>query len=383
MMRSPVKGRIKMPRTGENIYKLADGRWAAPLHHEGRRLKVYYGKTRREAKEKRDAGRLKLLQGGILNPSTLTVEAFLKTWLSDVVKVSRSPSTLKGYTTSCKRMYPHIGKVKLGKLSPSQIQGMLAHLVESGLSPETVHLTRRVLRTGLNYAKAHKLITENPVPLTVPPNSPKKDYKFLNEEEAMRFLKAASGTPYEALMSVAVALGLRMGETLSLRWSDVDLDSRRIEVRGTKTRGSHRTLPIPPELIPVLKRHRAIQQKMLIYHGIQWKPDFKVFLTSKGVTPHESTIRRAQQRLLEKAGIGHMRFHDLRHSCASLLLAQGVPMKAVQEILGHATVNITLSVYGHLMPGVLDHEMSKMGRFFPDSGDSEGGTLSNKASGEA
>jgi len=190
----------------------------------------------------------------------------------------------------------------------------------------------------------------------------------LSADEARRLLEAAKGDRLEALYVLAVTTGMRRGELLGLKWSDVDLENSRLSIRrtltrtdngkhvglgDTKTRKSRRTIPLTPQAVEALRRHLKRQLAQIEARGDLYEDQGLVFTTEVGTLINPSNLRqRSLAPLLKKAGLPHIRFHDLRHTCATLLLLKGVHPKFVQELLGHATIAITLDTYSHVLPSM-------------------------------
>jgi integrase len=185
----------------------------------------------------------------------------------------------------------------------------------------------------------------------------------LTPSQARVFLKAAEGNRLEALYSVALALGLRQGEALGLQWEDVDFKFGLIHVRielqrierqfrlvELKSQRSHRTVAMPPYIAEKLREHGARQREERVHLGPGWHNSDFVFTSETGRPLDGINVTRAFQRLLRNAGLPKRRFHDLRHSCATLLLVQGVPARVVMEILGHSQIGLTMNTYTHVVP---------------------------------
>jgi integrase len=182
-------------------------------------------------------------------------------------------------------------------------------------------------------------------------------------EQAKSFLTACKGHRLEALFTVALSLGLRKGEALGLRWEDVDWQGQQLRIRKSlqrvngklelvdlKTESSLRTLPLTSELISTLKEHRKRQLEGKMLAGSEWQDNGLIFTSTIGSALDGSDVSRFFFKVLEKADLPRFRFHDLRHSCASLLFAQGVPARTVQDILGHSRISMTMDIYTHIMP---------------------------------
>jgi integrase len=263
--------------------------------------------------------------------------------------------------------------------------------VRSGLSPRTVHYTYAVLRSALAQAARGGLVHRNVAALVRPPRAARREAQALTAEEAQLLLDTARGTRYWALWVLALTLGLRRGELLGLRWADLDLDRRtvrvtrsvqriggRLVVEEVKSETSRRTLPLPRITLDALREHRTRQHDERAAVGDLWQDHDLVFPTSLGTSADPRNLRREFVRLLVRAGVGvdvvtsaggektvpRIRLHDLRHTCASLLLAQGVPARVVMEILGHSGIAITMNIYAHVLPTLLRDSVEKMDDLF-------------------
>lgn len=297
--------------------------------------------------------------GAVISGRSESVEAFRIRWLA-VTKKNVRPRSHDRYQEVVKhQLVPWLGSTKLDRLGVEAVQGMLTGLVDQGLSPEK---PRAVLRSALNVAKKWRLLTWNPAELADLPKWKKRRMRILQLDEADRFLRAASGDRFEAIYTLALSTGMRQGELLGLRWSDVDFASREIRVQGqlqlirhedgrrrltlvdVKSLASRRVIPMPALAAEALSAHRE-RQKVTSLQGL-------VFTTGHGTPISPRNLLRAYKALLGRAGLqpNEVRFHDLRHSCASFLIARGVDPKTVQAILGHATVRLTLETYAHAMP---------------------------------
>jgi integrase len=284
--------------------------------------------------------------------------------LEQAAKPRVRPATYAMYTLMVtKHLIPNIGEVPLEKLTPRHVQTMLNAKAAAGLAPRSVHRFRAVLRTALNQAVRWGDVPRNVAALTDPPRVEAHAITFLDAAQAGRLLAAAAGEPLQALYTVAIALGLRQGEALGLRWQDVDLEARQLHVRHAlqridgklqlvepKTTLSRRTITMPAAVINALREHqrRQLKEQMRIDGGF-------VFAHPDG-SPLDGTVVTHQfQKLLKRAGLPRIRFHDLRHSCASLLLAHGISARMVMETLGHSNISTTMDIYSHVMPS-LRHE---------------------------
>jgi integrase len=216
----------------------------------------------------------------------------------------------------------------------------------------------RILHNALGQAARWDLVGRNVADLVKPPRVPRYEFTTLSPEQARQFLDAARGDRLEALYVLAITTGMRLGELLRLRWREVDLNTRVLSIRGTggdegdswaKTQGSRRPVVMTEVAAAPLRWHRAAQAAERIRAGAAWQDHDPVFPNSIGGPLNPSNLRhRSFHILLEWAGLPRMRFHDLRHSAATLLLGRGVHPKIVSEMLGHTQVSITLDVYSHV-----------------------------------
>ena len=367
-----------------SVYQRADGRWAAQVDmgwKNGRRQrKVIYGRTRRDVQNRLRAA-LKAKQEGTLRvgPRQSTGQ-FLQRWLEDSVKPSVRPATYAMYWhLTTRHLIPNLDRVPLEKLSPEHVQALLRTKTDEGLAPRTVHHLRALLRIALNRAMRWGLVARNVAALADSPRIERFDIRMLTQAEANRLLRATEGDRLAAVYSVALALGLRQGEALGLSWEDVDFTSRRLHVRHglqrvggalrlvePKTRQSRRTIALPSIVIEALLHHRAVQSKERLFAGKRWHETGLVFTSTIGTPIEAGNLRRRFWKLLDKAELPRMRFHDLRHSCASLLLAQGVPARVVMETLGHSNISITMDTYTHVLPELQRQAAEAMDRVLGD-----------------
>jgi integrase len=231
-----------------------------------------------------------------------------------------------------------------------------------------------VLRAALNQARRWNLLSRNAAELVDPPKCKRFKIEPLSPEQARVLLKAAKGNKHEALYAVALACGLRQGEVLGLHWQDVDLEKGCVVVsqalqrqRGaglvfteTKTDRSRRAIALPSPLVAALKEHRVRQLEERLAAGSHWRDMGLVFSSSVGTPLEPRNLFRNFKALLKKARLPDVRFHDLRHSAASLMLAQGVPLRVVMEVLGHSSISLTANTYSHVMPSLVQDATEKV-----------------------
>lgn len=279
---------------------------------------------------------------------------YLGVWLRDVVEGSVRLRTLQRYESICRvHLSPALGHFRLGQIKPQLVAGMLAAKRAESLSPRSVRYIHQTLHHALENARAWGLLTVNPVSNIKAPKQDRPRVRYWTPDHARAFLRLAGSDRYEAAYWLALTAGLRQGEIFGLRWEDVELDKGLVRVRQTlitdnkgrrsfgepKTYGGRRTvLLIPPTLAVMAKQGRR--------SGL-------VFTTQAGTPMQQSNFMSRNYRpLVERCQLPYIRFHDLRHTCATLLLAEGVHARVVQEMLGHSSVGITLNTYSHVLPSL-------------------------------
>jgi integrase len=362
------------------IRRRSDSRWEAiidvGLDENGRRRRrSIYGKTRGEVAERLAAALHAQDRGTLADARGETLGAFLMRWLGEVAV---RDSTRRHYRQKLElHVIPAIGRIPLAKLTPEHVNTLLQSELRAGLSPRTVSHVRAILRNALGRAVRWGMVSRNVAELADPPRVPEYEARFLSVDEARAFLAAAAGDRLAALYSVALSLGLRQGEALGLRWDDVDLDARTLRVahaldrvpgRGLqlvepKTRSSRRALVLPDVVVRALRTHRARQLEERLAAGARWQDLGFVFTTYEGRPLGASHVVADSFRpIVRRAGLsGRLRFHDLRHSAATLLLAQGVPQRVVMEQLGHTTLAMTQK-YTHVVPQLMNDAAAAMDR---------------------
>jgi len=351
-----------------NIYQHKDGRFVARVTGADGRRKAFYGRTRDEA-----AGRLndalRSIRNGVSLPSDLlTVADFAAQWLKAIQSTVR-PRTNEIYESLVRvHVIPRIGKIKLARLSPADLQRVYADLTTAGLSPKSVRHVHVLIHNMLEKAVRWDVMIRNVADLVEPPRVPPRDLVVLDGTQARAFLTACRGHRLEALFVLALTTGARSGELLGLSWDQVDLPAGTISIRRSlqelggklvltepKTRRSRRTVAIPAVAVEALRRHHVRQLEESLRLGPAWRNEWNLVFTNEVGAPvdRHNLLPRDYRPLLAKAGLPtSLRFHDLRHIAASLALGQGMPIPAVSEMLGHADAAITLRVYAHAVPGV-------------------------------
>ena len=371
-----------MTRRGHNegtITQRSDRRWEARLSLGNGLRRTFYGKTRKEVAKKLNEAQKALDDGLPIPGARLTLESYLKSWLKQT-KTRVRPQTWDRYRQLMElHVIPELGRTKLVKLTPDQIESLYQKKLDKGLKTGTVYNMGTTLGTALNAAVRKGLIVRSPASLAQRPRVQRKEVRVLTVEQLRTMLVAASGDRLEAVYYLAATTGMREGEILALRWEDVDLKAGTVAINGTlkrlpkdadvpvdavglqghwiimqpKTERARRMLVLIKEVVDKLKTHRKRQAREMAKAGDLWSDHGLVFTDEVG-GPVEPTgfYKRQFQPLLERAKLPPVTFHQLRHSVASLLLATQLHPAIVSALLGHAQVSTTVDVYSHVVPGL-------------------------------
>jgi integrase len=353
-----------------SVYQDKAGQWWAVLDNGwrgGKRDRRYRrAATKTEAVRKlrdliaaQDAG---TLPGKGRSP---TVAGWLRHWLDEIAVRKVRPSTLRGYRTVVEKwLVPHVGSYRLDQLRPEHIERCYATLARQGLASGSVVKAHRVLSRALKVAEQRGMVPRNPAKLVDAPSLHREEVRPLERGEARRVLDVAGQRRNAARWSVALAIGLRQGEALGLRWDDVDLDQGVLQVRVAlqrvtgqglvlvepKSAAARRSIALPASLVAQLREHRQSQRQERLRAGSEWADHGLVFPRQNGRPTDPRRDWAEWKALLAEAGVRHARLHDARHTAATLLLSQGVPARVAMGILGHSQITLTLGTYSHVVP---------------------------------
>ncbi len=351
------------------IYLLPSGRWCGQATLEGKRKSVY-GKTRAEVQKKLRALQANAEQGIMPSPERLTVTAFLDRWLTDTVS-RLDQYTVKNYTIYVhQHIVPVLGRIKLAQLQPAHVEGLYTALEKKGLAPKTIRNAHGVLHAALEKATMWALVPRNVAALASPPKVTSREFRTLTAEEARQLGRVAQGSRWAPMLMLALTTGLRQGELLGLKWADIDPAARILQVRRQYERdgsfsspkaSSQRRLDLAPSELLALGIQRESQDRDRERFGATYIEQDLVFATHQGRPLIHRNVFREFKRLLKKAALPPIRFHDMRHTNATLMLGQGVHPKVVQERLGHSQVSITLNIYSHVLPGLGREAVERLG----------------------
>jgi integrase len=359
-----------VPAKGDGITKRKDGRYMAryTVHTpDGPKRKLIYGRKYKEVEKKLAEAKGDAARGINYDSGTTTVGEWLTAWLTDSVRATVRQRTYERYESIVRvHLIPSIGRVKLNALTPAHVRGLYREKLDAGHAPRSVLHIHRTLSKALKQAVMDGLIPRNAAVPVKPPRPRREEIRPLNGEQVCTLFEATRGDRLEALYIVAVTTGLRRGELQGLKWEDVDLEAGTLQVRRTLSEpkggyvfeapknGKGRSVRCSQRALEALRSHRARQNKERLRAGPLWQDNGLVFPSGVGTPLLGGNLNRAFKALLNRAGLPEIRFHDLRHTCATLLLRQGVNPKFVQELLGHADISLTLNVYSHVLPDMGD-----------------------------
>lgn len=388
-----------------SITKRKDGRYMGQLSFKDpatgkRKRKTVYGATHSEVRQKLDKIRYEFQTGVFTAGNDITVEEWIITWMEEYKRNSLKRGTYTNYQANFKNhVFPYIGAIKLQDLKTHHLQGLYNRLLKEGrrgtskgnkkgLSPTTIKRIHIPIASCLKQALRNELVNKN-VAITVElPKQNKHEIKPLTKDEIQSLLDAAKGDRLYAAFKLECGTGLRRGELLGLKWQDINLDSRTLQVNRSlvvgydidarkegkkatslvietpKTEKSKRIISIPKDIIQELKAHRINQKKEKLLIGKYYNNEDLVFCDVDGRKMHPATLTAKFKAILKKAGIGDARFHDLRHSVATLLLEMNEHPKVVQELLGHSSITTTLDIYSHVSLEKKEEAAAKLNTIF-------------------
>lgn len=320
--------------------------------------------------------------GGFTTAGRQTVADYLDYWLETYARGATKPGTYDRYRQVANaHIKPAVGTVRLDKLTPTHLASLYRAKLDGGrldgkpggLSPRTVRYIHATLHEALGHAVRWGLLTRNVADAVDAPRLDRTEMHYWDVDQVSVFLDAAAGSRFAPIFELAILTGLRRGELLGLRWQDLDLDAGRLTVRQTlidksghitfsspKTYRSRRPVALSESAVALLKRHKRDQNLERLRAGEGWTPSDLVFTSELGTPVQPRNLYRAFSHATQAARLPKIRFHDLRHSHATLLFAADVHPKIVSERLGHATVGFTLDVYAHVVPGMQDEAAGRL-----------------------
>jgi integrase len=292
----------------------------------------------------------------------VTTGDYIKEWLASVEPTVRG-RTFDSYSGIVRmHLLPRLAKVPMSKLDPLHVQRLHTEMLAAGASPKSVRNVHSLLFSALDRAMRFRLIASNPAALVQPPRLTHREMTALTLTEARAVLDAAESDDLHALWRLAIAAGLRQGELCSLRWPAIDLDAGAVTINGALEQRPRRTIPLDAATVDGLRQHRAHAAKAALAAGRSYDTTGWVFRRTRGEGPLTmSIVWKAWRKLAERAGVRPVRFHDLRHTTATVMLAQGIDVRTVADVLGHADVATTLRTYIHSTEGASRRAATAMG----------------------
>lgn len=368
-------GKRRGNHEGALYFHKAAGKWSAQVTLQGKRITKYFD-SQKEGREWIKEIRSQIDKGLTFKAAQLRFDDYLDHWLL-TIKDSIKQSTWVDYRQGIiNHISPYLGKLKIKDLSPADIQLLINQKKEEGLSPWRLQYIKRILNKALRQAVILGIIPFNPVRGVTVPRPPKKEMKVWNKEQVKVFLAKVERHRMEALYWLAFTTGLRQGELLGLRWSDVDWENKRIYIKRQlrrvrekgliyqelKTNNSQRVIILSDLVISKLKEHQGYQKKEILFVGDRWedKENLIMFPSTIGTPLEPRNLFRHFQEIIKQAELPRIRFHDIRHTAATLMFKEGIHPKVVQEILGHSSISLTLDTYSHVIPSMQEEVASKL-----------------------
>jgi integrase len=372
-----------MPKRRANgegtIYQRPNGTWAGQITINGRRQTVY-GRRQKDVVEKLKELQKQVLTGAYVDPQEITVTQWFYTWLDVYTKPNVSRLTYNNYKQIIdKYIVPNFGDIKLQQLQPEQLQKLYNSLANDKFG--ILAALYVVVGSGLKLAVKHKIISVNPDTLTKHIPIKLKRRKALSQDELEKFLEEAQKEFVYPLILLTLETGLRRGELIGLKWSDIDLENKMLAINREieyvkmddgkyhlvetkpKTPAAYRTVPIPDDVIPVLENYKKLYDLWVRVNNVQH--DY-VFITSNGTPLNPTCISKTIKRIAKKVGLEDASLHTLRHTYATKLAEKGIHPRVAQAFLGHAKVLTTLSIYTDVSKKMIEEARSKMQNFLKD-----------------
>lgn len=317
--------------------------------------------------------------GTFVEPATITVDAYIKKWLEAAARPRLRDNTYREYEGLLQRyVSPVLGEKRLSDVRPLDIQAFYSSMSEQGLSPRTVRFTHSVLSSAFKQAVRWRMLSHNPCMSVELPRKTNTEMQSLTPKEAAQFLKEATSDRWGALFILALATGLRPSEYFGLKWSDMDLERGLVTVQRSliwrsyksgdwyfgepKTPRSRRRIPLPASVVRALIEHRSRQAEGRLKVGPKYQSLDLVFATNEGQPLIRlNVVQKHFKPILKRAKLPEtLRLYDLRHSCATLLLAANENPKVVSERLGHSSITLTMDIYSHVLPDMQQGASDKL-----------------------
>lgn len=379
-----------MAKRGQNegtIRKRKDGKWEARItigiNPDGKQhRKSVYGKTRQEVSSKMTDLLNDLNKGNLVDPTDITVSQWLDRWMQDYKKLQLKPATYINYVGRINnQINPILGKYKLTDLRIDIIQKFVNELIRKGLASETIYGAVKVLKGAIKQAYINGMISKNVTYGITMPKCESKIKKVLTLDEQHSFMENAKNTIHGEVFILDLFTGMRIGELLALRWSDINFEKNYLQVNRTitiikdldnpdgkwykdfgtpKTKSSNRTIPLNPSAIDLIEKIKSEQTELRHRIGTAYEDNDLIFCTGLGKPLDPRNMQRTFHSICKKSGLHGFSIHCLRHSFATLGYEQGIDIRVLQELLGHANINETANRYTHVSIDTIRREMEKM-----------------------
>lgn len=366
---------------GSIFQRKADKKWVGSITLENGKRKVFYGKTKKEVTEKLIKARSEQQKGALQSDAKMKLSEYVESWLENYKRGVRPNTHQRACEIMRLHVLPTLGNIQLDKLTPQHLDRLYTKKLEE-LSPTTVQTMHNILHKALSDAIKQEIIYINVSERVEAPRKNEYEARVFNEEEMQKFLTAIQNHPLYVLLLIDIATGMRRGEIVGLKWNDIDLKKGVVQVRRAivrrpttlgggyaeaplKTKKSRRSIMLPAYIVVVLEQYRMEQISMIQQKGQEWDEQFWLFRKSDGdhLNPQHD-VYEAFKNLLKKAGLPDIRFHDLRHTAATMHLGMMTNPKIVQEILGHSTISITMDAYSHVLPPMHKEAMNSINEWF-------------------
>lgn len=360
-----AKQRKRSVHGGGSVFqRKGDGRWVAKIKDPDTGKYISrYAESEKEANNLLEEIKSEIRQNALITGPRQTLGKYLLNWFENVQKMEvRSTTYLRQEVILRRDILPALGHIQLRKLVPEHVERLYAEKIKSGWKPSTIRNIHKILHKALKMAMRRRLVPQNVCDLVSLPRQIKHKGQALTKEQIIHLMKAAHGHQLEPLIVLGLGMGLRHGEIGALQWQDINIEEHTLEVKHTvsfigghgyivgepKTEASQRTVVLPRFVIRFLARHKVYQQELRAKAGDQWQNLDLVFCGMTGGYRNPAATSKCFYRLLTRAGLPHMRVHDLRHSAATLLATRmKMPANLVQDLLGHEDIEMTLGLYAH------------------------------------
>jgi len=352
-------------RNEGSIHQRSNGTWRVQIYIDGKRVgKTFRLKAEAQAWLRKMQHQFDL--GFDIQAGGISLSEYLSDWLENSRSALQSTTIYQYRNVINKHIVPFIGEIALKDLTLARVERLYGQLLENNCGVRTVRITHSILHCALEKAVKYNMVVRNVAHGAALPKYQHAEMKVLDETQVTQFLAASSGSHYEALFYLAAQTGMRQGELFGLKWTDIQWYSGVLQVQrqvkrppgeawkfaDPKTQAGRRTIQLGERTLQVLREHRERQNVMKAASGASWQEHGLIFPNSVGSPGDSSNLRKEFYRVLELGGLPKIRFHDLRHTAATLMLNYGVSPIVVSKILGHSKPSVTMDIYGHLLFGM-------------------------------